>query len=106
MNLLSDAEWERLENEHWDEAEQIIQERLNRVRVFGYALACARRVEESNVDVERALSLLQNAQSVLDKARAKLASELEAAEIMSRVIARGDGREYERIASALEEAGF
>lgn len=104
--MLSDAEWERLENEHWEEAEEILQRRADRARVRGYFLAVAECVERAHTDAERAMTLLRNARSVLEKAEARLARELDFASTLADIVGRDDPDEYERLAIALEEAGF
>lgn len=93
------ASFEAAEAEWWKDE----QRKLDRVRVRGYTLACIKRVESANVEMQRAISCLQNAQSVADNALKKLRHELEHAEEMGRLVALDDPEVNERLALALEQ---
>lgn len=97
---MTDEEWCAAE-ESWAHDEQ---RRANRVRVHGYTLACARRVDLARIELERAVSLLENARSVADKAMRRLNDECDHALEMGRIIALDDDQVTDRVALALEEA--
>ena len=85
-------EWAALESAWWD-----------RVRVLGYAEVCRRDRVAAKVALERAVSLLENARSIAEKARKRLDLACEDEETALRILARNDVDELARIAAALEE---
>lgn len=99
-------EFAHIEASLWEEWELEEQRRLDAVRVKGAMLWLGARVDYAHASVERAISLVQNAQSVLDKAQKSFNSEVDLALKLAALVGRGDPDEFERIARVLEDHGF
>lgn len=95
-------DWDQLESEWFEEERQ----KTVRVRVRGYLLAVGERSRLAFDHLDKCVDALLLARKNAEHALERLREELDDAETLSRVIARGDSEEYERISRALEEIGL
>lgn len=78
------------------------QERLDRIRVRGYTLACVHRVDGAKAQLEKCIDALLRARKDAEKALDALRRELDHAEEMGRFVALDDPVANEALAQALE----
>jgi hypothetical protein len=93
------ANWDAFEAD-WYAQEQA---RVNRIRVRGYALACAKRVTVAKEELERRITLMLRARADAERALAELLRLVEHTEDMIRVVIRNDPVEFDELAQELEE---
>lgn len=102
------AAWERFESgidelEEQRAAEDLEQQRVDRVRVRGYAIATLRLAEKASEELEKAGAALDKARRRAEAAKKAMESALAEAEAVARVVVSGDVEWIGEVALHLEE---
>ena len=79
------------------------QERVDRIRVRGYGVACVERAKALSVQVERAVDALTRAREDAERTAMDFEFAMEQAEMVARVIASDDAAWTSEVAASLEE---
>lgn len=93
------AAWERWE-EDWYAGQQ---QRVDRMRVKGYAIACLKHAEASSKAIDKAERALARARKAADRAMRTMQLSLERAELATRVVAADNPEWTAEVAQCLEE---
>lgn len=98
------AAWEAFEASASPDSEQAReQQRIDRVRVRGYAIATLRLAEQSALELEQAGAALDRARRKAERAKKAMEQALAEAEAVARVAVSGDDAWISEVAQCLEE---